>query len=255
MIVTLLASSGFLLAAPTSAVRAQASGPFSAWWQISLIGNTYVGNTVTFDFTFYNTNSNDPTDTLTRFLLDTPWQIYTDPNLPASVCFGRAYAYVFNVTIPSTEPTGLIAWGIGFTGNYSDGSAFCASTSDVCVDAGKVTIIADPSALQSQVTSLQQNQTRLSGQVSSLNGQLSAADANITTLSGEISSYKGQVSSLQGQVSTDESKLASVQSQLNEYAPVYIPLLIVVAVVIAAVMGALYLRKGRKAAPTLPAAV
>jgi len=261
-IALLMASAMLLLSATALPVaHAQTYGPYSLSWDYAVWGNRSVGKGVEFDLYIYNLASGDPQDTISSVQLITPWQTYTATGLPVMVCYECVYGWFPNVTIPLNQQLGSVSWTLSFTGTYTDGSAFCSSSGNVCSSTLSVNIIADPQTLQTQVTSL--------------TGQLATAEGNITALQKQVQSDQSQVSSLQTQLTNtsntlqkaksdltttqsaltaansllDATKatLASTQSSLAMVSSVYLPVGAAVPGVIAALLAVLYIRKGPRA--------
>jgi|GEM_PF-3744808 len=207
---SVLAISAVLLlsAAYLPLAHAAVYGPYSLQWDTAVWNDRYVGNTVEFDLAVVNTDSTTPNDTISSVELVTPWQTYADTAMPVSLCFACSYLYDVNVTIPATLQPSSVTWTLDFTGTYSDGSALCSSTSNICSTAFSLDISPDPYALEQTMTSLNANITSLSSQISSLQSQLSAAKSNATALQSQLSSY-------QSQLATAQNSLTAVQDQFT----------------------------------------
>jgi len=205
---SVLAISAILLlsAAYLPLAHAAVYGPYSLQWDTAVWNGRYVGNTLEFDLAVVNTDSTTPTDTISSVKLVTSWQTYTDAAMPVSLCYGCDYLYDVNVTLPATLQPSSVTWTAEFTGTYSDGSAFCSSTSNICTASFSLDISPDPYALEQTMTSLNANITSLNSQISSLQSQLSTAKSSATAL-------QSQLSSDQSQLATAESSLTSIQAQ------------------------------------------
>jgi hypothetical protein len=277
---------GLLVLIQNPAARAQTntapgsfSGPFSIAWDWSFAGNAVPGQNITLYFNLYNSDPQYPNDTLRSFVVVMPWGNYSDSSLPQKLNLGYDYYNYLNVTIPQNYQPGQLDFALAFSGNYSDGSAFCADRpGSICVEIGSLVVIPDPSALQAQVDSLttqvaslktqvsnltsevaldQSQVSSLNSQVLSLTAQLTMANDNVTstraslaTAQASLSSADANLASTQAQLnsantmlSSEEAQLASAQSSLSTADDVYLPVAAVIPAIVAALFAFLYIRK------------
>lgn len=186
------------------------------FWQTSVWNERYVGGTVRVDFDIYNVYAGTPTDTITSVQLVTPWQTYSDNTLPQSVCYGCAYHYEVNVTIPSTQSVGDVTFTWNFQGTTSTGGAMCYNyPNNICTSPLGLSLDVDPDTLQAQITSLQSTITSLDANVTSLKSQISTLQSQSASLQAQLSTAKGNITTLQTSLATTNAQLTTAKANLN----------------------------------------
>jgi len=250
----------------------------SYWWDWSLMGNAYPGQTVYFAFNLYNTDPFGETIRINSFEVMTPWANYTDPSLPQEISAGYSYSNSIEITIPANQTVGLVQGGVVFTGDFPNGTPWCSSTGNVCSDLESLGIIASPTALQAQITSLQSQAATLDTQISALNDRasnlsarvatltsrlaqadgnlstskqtiaadqaaLTSAQNNLSTAQGNLATAQSQLSDTNAQLASKQAELASTQSSLNTTSDIYLPLAAAVPAIVAALFAVLYFKK------------